>query len=270
MGDLILCNQMLAASPYYIESAALNVYSIEELSYYIVHNLYLLESDFMSEELCSWVEQELKLKDAAEQLREICRRKGTLSEFVSCILGQSGYCPPGQIRQIGAALTELSHKSDYECGKMRADRYIEKRRYLSGIYEYRRLLAGKDEKNEVLVGNVWHNLGKAYACLFLFREAADCFKQAYERNQNPESLKERLFVCRCMQDEDQFREIAKEYGLTEEEMMDVGRELTETSRMEEIRQFETQLEELFAEGREQEICQLVEEWKDTYRKNCRI
>lgn len=270
MGELILCSQMLAALPYYIDSAALNVYSIEELSYYIEHNLFLLEPDFMSEELCGWMERELKLRETAETLRDIRRRKGTLAEFVSCILEQSGYCSPERIRQIAAALTELEHKSEYECGKMRADRYIQNKRYLSGISEYRRLLAGKDEKNEVLVGNVWHNLGKAYACLFLFREAADCFKQAYERNQNPESLRECLYAHRLLQDEKGFRETAKEYGLSEEEIMDLGREFTEKVRTEDIRQFEAQIEELFAEGEEQEICRLVDEWKETYRKNCRI
>lgn len=270
MGELILCNQMLAASPYYIESAALNVYSIEELSYYMEHNLYLLETDFMNEELCVWIERELKLRETAQQLRDLCKRKGALPEFVSCILRQSGYCSPERIRQIASALTELSYKSDYECGKLRADRLIQNKRYLSGIHEYRRLLAEKEEKNEVLVGNVWHNLGRAYACLFLFREAADCFKQAYERNQNPESLRECLYACRCMQDEKSFRETAEEYGLSEEQIMDLSREFTELSRMEEIRQFEAQIEELFAEGREQDICRLVEEWKDTYRKNCRI
>ena len=35
MGDLILCNQQLAAMPYYIENVSLNVYSLDELCYYI-------------------------------------------------------------------------------------------------------------------------------------------------------------------------------------------------------------------------------------------
>ena len=36
MGELILCSHMLAAVPYYIDEASLNVYSLEELSYYIM------------------------------------------------------------------------------------------------------------------------------------------------------------------------------------------------------------------------------------------
>ena len=40
MGELILCNQNMAAFPYYVEEAAIGVYSLEELSYYICQDVY--------------------------------------------------------------------------------------------------------------------------------------------------------------------------------------------------------------------------------------
>lgn len=270
MGELILCNQMLAAFPYYIDQASLNVYSLEELSYYIEHNTYLLDAGFMSEELCNWVDRQLGLKETAEKLREIYKRNGGLSEFVSVLLRESGYCSPEQIRQIILNLTELEHKSEYECGKMRADRYAQNQRYVNAIYEYRKLLDNKDGQDEVLVGNVWHNLGKAYTGLFLFEEAESCFMNAYGYNQNPESLRECLFACRCMRDNNRIQRIAAAKEISEEQLDEVMNEITEMSRMEDIRQFERQLEEWMTTGQEQEALQLVNEWKDTYRKNCRI
>ena len=39
MGELILCRQSIAANHYFIEDGALNVYSLEELSYYITQCL---------------------------------------------------------------------------------------------------------------------------------------------------------------------------------------------------------------------------------------
>ena len=48
MGELLLCNEAIAAMPYYIEGVSINVYSIEELNYYIINNTYLLDDDFMS------------------------------------------------------------------------------------------------------------------------------------------------------------------------------------------------------------------------------
>ena len=82
MGELILCNQNMAAFPYYVEEAAIGVYSLEELSYYICHNVYLLRSDFMNEDLCNWLERELKLKRCCRCSGD-CEKRRTLSEFVT-------------------------------------------------------------------------------------------------------------------------------------------------------------------------------------------
>ena len=71
MGELILCSQQLAAMPYYIENVSLNVYSLDELCYYIRNNTCLLDADFMDDELCDWVENEQHLPDIAQNLRNI-------------------------------------------------------------------------------------------------------------------------------------------------------------------------------------------------------
>ncbi len=270
MGELILCNQNMAAFPYYVEEAAIGVYSLEELSYYICHNVYLLRSDFMNEDLCNWLERELKLKDAADALREIVRKGGTLSEFVTCLLSQSGYCDRMQIAQIAQQIAELEHKSEYECSKIRADRYVTNGRYAAAIAAYRTLLANQAAENPILVGNVWHNMGKAYTGLFRFREAADCYRKAYGLNENPESLRECLYAYRCLHDDDGFKNTAAECGMTAEEAAEAAHRLSELSRMDEIRQFEEQVDGLFADGQEDEIAGMLAEWKDTYRKNCRI
>lgn len=270
MGELILCNQELAALPYYIDEAALNVYSLEELGYYIENNVFLLEADFMNEELCTWIDKELHLADVSAQLRSIYRGGGTLSEFVECMLSRSGYLNREQIRQIAASLKDIENKSEFECIKMKADRYVENKRYINAIYEYRKLTERKDEVNDILMGNVWHNLGCAYAGLFFFRDAAFCFKRGYELNENPQSMRECLYAYRCMHDEHGFEMSAKEFGLGTEEILSISSELTAASRMEAIEQFEQWLDEQFSMDREQELAKTVAEWKDTYRKNCRI
>lgn len=270
MGELILCNQELAALPYYIDEAALNVYSLEELGYYIENNMFLLEADFMNEELCTWIDKELHLKEASVQLRSIYRGGGTLSEFVECMLSQSGYLNREKIKQIAASLKDIENKSEFECIKMKADRYAENKRYINAIYEYRKLTEQKDEVNDILMGNVWHNLGCAYVGLFFFRDAAFCFKRAYELNENPQSMRACLYAYRCMHDEHGFELYAKKFGLEAEETLSIRSELTAVSRMEEIEQFEQWLDEQFSMDREQELAKIVAEWKDAYRKNCRI
>ena len=59
MGELLLCHETIAALPYYIEETGINIYSMEELSYYISGNVYLLDHSFMCESLCTWVEKQM-------------------------------------------------------------------------------------------------------------------------------------------------------------------------------------------------------------------
>ena len=116
MGELILCSQQLAAMPYYIENVSLNVYSLDELCYYIKNNTCLLDADFMDDELCDWVENEQHLPDIAQNLRNIKAGGGVLSEFTGCLMSACGYCTKEEQKQIRNTLQEMEHKSAFECG----------------------------------------------------------------------------------------------------------------------------------------------------------
>ena len=89
MGELILCNQEIAAMPYYLESVSCNVYSLEELSYCIETQLYLIDAEIMNEELCDWIEKELKEKELAKRLKEIIQKEGSFVDFVELLLRES-------------------------------------------------------------------------------------------------------------------------------------------------------------------------------------
>ena len=55
MGQLLFCSHALAKKPYDIESASLNIYSLEEMSYYLIHNAEFVEMDFVGRTFCDWV-----------------------------------------------------------------------------------------------------------------------------------------------------------------------------------------------------------------------
>ena len=52
MSGYILCQIKRAKIPYYIVNISTNIYSIEELCYYIYHNIYLLDDTIINEQLC--------------------------------------------------------------------------------------------------------------------------------------------------------------------------------------------------------------------------
>ena len=49
MSGYILCQTKKAGKPYFVENISTNIYSLEELCYYLYHNLYLVDSSVMNE-----------------------------------------------------------------------------------------------------------------------------------------------------------------------------------------------------------------------------
>lgn len=279
MGELLYCHEPIAAMPYYVEGIGINLYSMEELCYYIMGNTYLLDNSFMCEELCTWVEKQMGLYKLAEQLRDIMRGQGMLSDFVFKILEQTAYCTTREMQDIVLTIRQMEEKSDFECNKIRADQLMEKQKFLAAIYEYKRLLDSQDAKDAsaLLRGNIWHNLGTAYARLFLFEEAAGCYEKAYKLNESRESLRECMLCYRCMQDETGFMRKAIEYNIDETGMQEIKNELSLASRSEGLEAFEAHLEEL-ANAAESgakasaktEIADTIFRWKEEYRRSCRV
>lgn len=278
MGELLICHEPIASLPLYIEGIGQNIYSMEELCYYIMGNTYLIDLSFMSEELCTWVEKQMGLYKLAETLRDIMRSQGKLSDFVLAILEYSGYNSMQEMQEIIFTIRQMEEKSDFECNKIRVDLLMEKEKYLGAIYEYKRLLDSEDvkEADATLLGNIWHNLGTAYARLFLFEEAAACYDKAYRHNQNEESLRECLMCYRCLHDEGGFMKKALENHMDDLEMQAVRNELSIASRNEKIVEFEEELERLARESMGQDkakakeaVNEIINGWKEEYRKICR-
>ncbi len=279
MGELLICNEPIAAMPYYIEGIAWNVYSLEELCYYVENNTYLLERDFMTEELCTWVGKEVKNLTLAEKLRDIMHMDGRLSEFVFTLLVECGYCPKDVIKEIVGIIQEMEEKSDFECNKIRADRLMEKEKYLSSIYEYKSLLESNDagEQSKELLASIWHNLGTAYARLFLFAEAIHCYEKAYKLNNNVESLKQCMMACHCHYDETDFLREIEKYQPDASLVQEVKAEMDKAYSSEELEAFNDKfgsIVALKALGRrgdfQKEVGDMIFQWKEEYRRICRI
>lgn len=279
MGELLICNEPIAALPYYIEGVSWNIYSLEELCYYVENNTYLLEKDFMTEELCTWIGKEINNLKLAERLRDIMRMDGRLSEFVLALLVECGYCPKDTIKEIVRIIREMEEKSDFECNKVRADRLMEKEKYLSSIYEYKSLLESNEagEQSKELIGNIWHNLGTAYARLFLFKEAAHCYEKAYKYNGNDESMRECLMAHRCLRDEEGFALAAQKYQLPEAILQEIKDEIALAGCSDAVTNFENKLETIAimntpAQRAEyhKAISNIIFNWKEEYRRICRI
>ena len=62
MSDITMCT-LHSEKPYYITEINKNIYSIEELNYYLYNYLYLVDEEFFSESLIDYIENELDEAD---------------------------------------------------------------------------------------------------------------------------------------------------------------------------------------------------------------
>ena len=89
MGNLILCHDKHATHPYEISGSTAGSFTMEELCYYLCNNLYLIDYTIMNEPICTWLEEEIGMKELAEQLRDVLRLRGSVEKFVLTILKAS-------------------------------------------------------------------------------------------------------------------------------------------------------------------------------------
>ena len=245
MGELIYCKNSIAKTPYYMEDAGLNIYSLEELSYYIYHNPYLIDRSLMSDEFIQWLKQELGEIEAANQLDELKGGNAPLHLFVGRILNSCGYLSKNEIRQTMDLIAKIENRSEDECKKIRGDRFMDNGKIVDAIYEYESILQSSKDLSDGLLGDIYHNLGCAYAKLFFFDQAISYFDMAYEKNKRQDSLKSLLYALRCNRNESQFDSYVTKYHLPEETALKVKEEVTTVSTCDEIKSFGKQLDELY-------------------------
>lgn len=200
MGRLLLCCNSQASTPYYMASAALHIYSIEELCYYIRENIDLLELSFMEDGLIAWIETELGMGSLAGRLWNVKSEDRGLTAFVNVILSSCNYCSREEASSLEEMLEGFADKSETQRKKMRLDRLLLKKRYRACILGYESLLK-EPELPDSFAGDVFHNLGTAYARLFYFQKAAECYQKAYNKNHHPLSLEQCEKALRLAQGE---------------------------------------------------------------------
>ncbi len=272
---MILCKRQIAATPFYMDELSMNIYSLEELSYYIFHNVYLLNAEFMSVDLCNWIGREMGMKDLATGLLDLLKENVPLHIFVGRILNSCGYLTVAEIRDTLQIISVFENKSEAECKKIRADRLMEKNRIVDAIYEYESLLDTSSNIGDALLGDIRHNLGTAYAKLFFFTEAANNYEQAYRKNHRRVSLRSMLLAYYMSGNDDDYRAALHRYQVSEEDDEGLRGEVARLSEQSDIREFDERLEYMRADYSEQtayirQLSAIVEDWKNDYERLCRM
>lgn len=274
MGELILCQHAIAANPYYIDALSLNIYSLEELSYYIYHNVDLMEEEFFGEDLIRWIREEVKDEPLAAELSKLREEQAPLQLMTSRVLTSNAYLTQVEIKDTVSAVSEYSGLSKSARRKKRADALMQKGRLTDAIYAYEDLLLD-EQTPRMLKGDICHNIGSAYAKLFFFHEAALYFESAYQKNNRTTSMMSMFYALWCDGDEKGFEEKAKEYHLPQGNIESVKKIYSAAIHSDDVNNFSESLSNLKQNEKdsatfEKALNSIVSDWKRDYNRLCRV
>ena len=218
MGKFIFCIGNKAKLPYTFRSTGISVYTMEELCYYLYHNIDTLEEDLADIQLVNWIRTELGMEERADFLSQLIQRGAGLKDIVVSIFVSTDYYTEEEINHLINEIDILYDMRPVERKKRHADMLMRFRKFREAGYEYRSLIDDRDFSELGLKeqGDVAHNLGVLTAKNGRFQAAAKLFDSAYNKNRNKESLCQYIYCLKLDGDEEGFNREISEHSSDDE------------------------------------------------------
>lgn len=272
--EMYLCLGALSTTPYFLSGLGVNIYSMDELCYYLCVNAYILDNDLIDVRLCDYMRDNLDMAPLAAKLRKMIKEGKTLGEMVTTILIDTKYCNDEEIARIKQVLVDNASLSFAAKRKVRGDNLLCANKYPRAIEEYQYVLSVLNKEDEPeLYSSILHNVGCAYALMFLLDKAADYFKQAYEIDESRESLVLYLVCLRLTAKKEEYDRIVVKNGYDERIALEAVRIMTSARESEADTPYADAMNdilELRDSGRVSEFYAALdvalEEWKQEYRR----
>ena len=122
----VLCEGNVARKPYIMPYTNQKIYSLEELCYYLYHNIYTLTEDFFQPALADWLREETNHEKLANKVNKMMSENPTLKDMVVTILCGCDYYRENEIREIIKVMDGIagSQKKENESGQLSAFRAL--------------------------------------------------------------------------------------------------------------------------------------------------
>lgn len=244
----------------------------------LYENAYILDSDLLDKKLCTFVDKQLKMKELADKLKKLIDNNKSIGEFVTTILSETGYLSEEKIAEVKQVLLDNAMLGFARKRKARGDNLLRNRKYTLAIDEYQYILSNIDKAEETeLYAAILHNIGTAYAHMFLFEKAAYYYKEASDLSDNEESRMAYLMATRLTMHKDQYDKMILRYGYEDEFLKKIDQRMVESryhSEHTQYREAVDHIKELKEAGKITEYYEACYEtlstWKQEYRRNMTI
>ena len=194
MSELQLCLGTYARHPFYAKELGIRLYSAEELSYYILQNPFILEDDFVDDNLLTFISEELSLPELAEKFAH-WRTQTEPCVLWTLMLREMHYCTEQELQQFARQAETRRNAKPWEMKLNKADYLAESGRYKKAVKIYDQLIARDQAAGDPLFyARVLHNKGVCLGRLFELQAAADCLAEAHRQNPEADSLHQLFFL----------------------------------------------------------------------------
>lgn len=220
MARVILCETNETKTSYIFPNTKIEVFSYEELCYYIYNNGALICAEYIDNRLFQWIEQELQLKELAESLR-MTKGKPTadLTDLLTVILTYREFYTMEEIRGFIYQFEKMKGLPAPQFRKLQADGYLRYHKYLKAASIYDEILEKYQEPgNADFVGAIYHNKAVALAHDFELNEACEAYQKSYELTKNEKSIYEYLLLQAMIRERRDVEVLATYYGV--EDLLD--------------------------------------------------
>lgn len=179
MNNVCLCTGNYAKNPFYLKFSDISLYSIEELCYYFMERVHLLDDSVVSTELVNWIRHECGLTELADELEGYVRKHVSVAAFVSTVFERTGMYDSSTIRQVDRILKEQSNLTTIERYKKRAEYLYQQGRFRQALSIYRELVEYIPSRDSAGRALLYYNMASVYAMDFAYKQAADLYYEAY-------------------------------------------------------------------------------------------
>lgn len=105
-----LCQTKKAKNPYFIENISTNIYTMEELCFYMSQNLYLLDETILNGGLILWLKEELGLTALARRLEKLLEDKASMAELILPVMKEIQYLNQAEQKALQQNLKQMEEQ----------------------------------------------------------------------------------------------------------------------------------------------------------------
>lgn len=188
MGSIIICKYMMAKKPFVIDKENLNIYSTEELCFYLTHHIYDIDNTIINGKLATWLDEEIGAGRVAGVLNQQIAARTPIIKMLEMLLVELDYLSKDDIQKIvyKQALPITPAQEAENLGNL----FLQQEKFEKAVKAFRKNLRYRKQEREDDIGEavVYEKIGIAYARLFLYDEAAESFALSYMKNPLPKAL----------------------------------------------------------------------------------